>query len=78
MSRRVRKSTVSRCVECYSRIFFDKMPDLGRVVTCRECGTKLEVIYLDPIELDWYEEGAYADVNSEVYDDYGSYDDYNY
>ena len=75
MSHRTRKPLVSRCAECDSRIFFDKTPDLGHIVTCRECGTKLEVIYLDPIELDWAEEGAYSD---QIYDDYEAYDENTY
>ena len=51
------------------------MPDLGHFVTCRECGTRLEVIYLDPIELDWADDDAYGD---QIYDDYEAYDDNNY
>ncbi len=72
MNRRARKPAVARCVECYSRVHFDKEPDLGQVVVCRECGTRLEVVYLNPIELDWMEEGAIADMAME--NDYQEYD----
>lgn len=75
MSQRIKKSIVARCAECDSRIFFPKMPDLGHIVTCRECGTRLEVIYLDPIELDWADDDAYVD---QIYDDYEAYDDNAY
>ena len=76
MTRRARKPTVARCVECYSRIFFDKDPDLGQIVVCRECGTRLEVIYLNPVELDWLEDGVNADmVMDSEYLDY-DVDDY--
>jgi lysine biosynthesis protein LysW len=72
MGRRIRKAIMSRCVECDSRVYFDKMPELGYIVTCRECGTKLEVIDHDPIELDWLEDGA-----GEIMD-YSDYDAYDY
>jgi lysine biosynthesis protein LysW len=43
----------SRCPECDARIFFERPPDLGQMLECPECGTRLEVIRLSPIELDW-------------------------
>ncbi|MDX1417231.1 MAG: hypothetical protein R3293_23695 [Candidatus Promineifilaceae bacterium] len=70
MSRRNRKSITARCVECESRVFFNRTPELGMVVTCHECGTKLEVIDHDPIELDW----AYDDTYEEAYSRYQDFE----
>jgi alpha-aminoadipate carrier protein LysW len=35
--------------------------DKGDTVTCDECGTELEIVGLDPVELDIVEEGADED-----------------
>jgi lysine biosynthesis protein LysW len=70
MSRKIRKAIVARCAECESRIYFNTEPEIGTVVTCKECGTKLEVIELNPIELDW----VYDDYYERAYDDYDEYD----
>jgi alpha-aminoadipate carrier protein LysW len=44
------------CPDCDSEIAFDKAPALGEVLICPHCDADLEVIGLEPIELDW----AYA------------------
>jgi lysine biosynthesis protein LysW len=41
------------CPECTSSITFKRTPWLGDKVSCRHCGTALEVVDLNPIELDW-------------------------
>lgn len=40
------------CPECEAEIHVDEDADKGEVVTCEECEAKLEVVGLDPIELD--------------------------
>ncbi|HEV8483022.1 MAG TPA: lysine biosynthesis protein LysW [Blastocatellia bacterium] len=40
------------CPECDSEVQVDEETDKGDVVECPDCGTALEVVGLDPIELD--------------------------
>jgi len=71
MTRRNRNAIYARCAECESRIYFSREPEIGTIVTCRECGTKLEVIEQNPIELDWVS----YDYQERAYD---SYEDFDY
>ena len=43
------------CPECDEEVYVDADSEQGDVVTCDECGVDLEVVGLDPIELDAYE-----------------------
>lgn len=50
------------CPECDNPITVDAdLADEGEVITCDECGTDLEIVSLDPIEI--------APVDAEGYDD---------
>ncbi len=40
------------CPECDGRIII-KAPRLGQKLTCNDCRTRLQVINLNPLELDW-------------------------
>ena len=40
------------CPECEAEVQVDEDSDKGDVVECDDCGTQLEVVGLDPIELD--------------------------
>ena len=40
------------CPECDADVQVDEDMDKGDVVECEDCGTMLEVVGLDPIELD--------------------------
>lgn len=40
------------CPECDAEVQVDEDMDKGDVVECEDCGTLLEVVGLDPIELD--------------------------
>lgn len=44
------------CPECDADVHVDTDADKGDVVSCEECGTDLEVVGLDPVELDIVEE----------------------
>ena len=46
------------CPECDEEVYVDADSEQGDVVTCDECGADLEVVGLDPIELDLYEGGG--------------------
>ena len=42
------------CPSCGIEIKLDaKKSKLGEFLSCQECGTRLEVVWLDPIELDF-------------------------
>jgi alpha-aminoadipate carrier protein LysW len=40
------------CPECEADVQVDEDADKGDVVECQDCGSMLEVVGLDPIELD--------------------------
>ncbi|MCI0485500.1 MAG: lysine biosynthesis protein LysW [Blastocatellia bacterium] len=40
------------CPECDAEVQVDEDTDKGDIVECHECGAVLEVVGLDPIELD--------------------------
>ena len=44
------------CPECDANVHVDTDSDKGDVVSCEECGTDLEIVGLDPVELDIVEE----------------------
>ena len=52
------------CPECSENIFVDAESEQGDIIACDECGTELEIVGLDPIELD-----IYADDNIDDFDD---------
>lgn len=53
------------CPECSEEVYVDADSEQGDVISCDECGTDLEVVGLDPIEVD---------VHSDDDDDYGDED----
>ena len=61
----------AECPHCEGRIRLSGGPRLGQKVTCPRCGEKLEVIRIDPVELDY----EYDDYNDEEYQDYLDEDD---
>ena len=44
------------CPECDADVHVDTDADKGDIVSCDECGTDLEIVGLDPVELDIVEE----------------------
>ncbi len=44
------------CPECSEEVFVEAECEQGDHVTCDECGSSLEVVGLDPIELDLVED----------------------
>lgn len=45
--------TVVFCLECGYGVNLGARPHEGQRVICAQCGTRLEVISLRPLELDW-------------------------
>ena len=44
------------CPDCEADVHVDTDADKGDTLTCEECGTSLEVVGLDPVELDIVED----------------------
>jgi alpha-aminoadipate carrier protein LysW len=53
------------CPECDADVHVDTDVDKGEIVSCEECGTELEVVGLDPVELDIVEEEDLDDEEDE-------------
>ncbi len=58
----------AKCPECDEEVYVDAESEQGDVVTCDECGTDLEVVGLDPVELDAYT-GDYDDLGDDDVED---------
>ena len=46
------------CLECEEQIELDEKVEVGDVVECPHCRTRLEVLDLFPVAFDWAEEEA--------------------
>ncbi len=42
------------CPECSEDVYVDAESEQGDMISCDECGSELEIVGLDPIELDIY------------------------
>ena len=41
------------CLECDTEITIKNNSKTGDLVKCSKCGTELQIVWLDPVELDW-------------------------
>jgi alpha-aminoadipate carrier protein LysW len=58
------------CPECDNPVDIDVDDvEAGEVVTCDECGTDLEIVSVDPLELAAVDEEGYDDEEDAVVDD---------
>ena len=55
------------CPECDADVHVDTDADKGDILSCEECGTDLEVVGLDPVELDIVEEGVDEDEDEDEF-----------
>ena len=55
------------CPECDADVHVDTDADKGDIISCEECGTDLEVVGLDPVELDIVEEDYNEDEDEDEY-----------
>lgn len=67
----------SICPECTEEVFVDAETEQGDNVSCDECGARLVIVGLDPIELDLYEEADADGSSDEDFHGFG-YDDEKY
>lgn len=58
----------ANCPECDEEVFVDAECEQGDTVHCEECGVSLEVVGLDPIELDVAEGGGFDDDDDSDFD----------
>ena len=58
----------ANCPECSEEVYVDADTEQGDVVSCDECGSDLEVVGLDPVELDLHEED-FDDLDDDLEDD---------
>jgi lysine biosynthesis protein LysW len=64
------------CPECDERIVFNPgKPKFGQRLSCPSCSAELEVISIDPLELDWAYDWEWDEDEEEDDDDYD--DDYD-
>lgn len=61
---------LAACPECEAEIHVDEDMDKGDYIHCEECEAKLEVVGLDPVELDYA-----PDDDEEDEDDFDDDDD---
>jgi lysine biosynthesis protein LysW len=62
----------SICPECDEEVYVDAEAEQGDQVSCDECGSRLVVVGLDPIELDLREESESDEPSDD--EEFGSYD----
>jgi lysine biosynthesis protein LysW len=63
------------CPECDEEVYVDPEVVQGDVISCEECGEALEVVGLDPIELDPYVDDEFDDFDGD--DDEDDFDDFD-
>lgn len=68
----------ANCPECSEEVYVDAESEQGDKVACDECGSSLEIVGLDPMELDLVSDED--DDHSSERDDFDSYnyDDNSY
>lgn len=55
------------CPECEADVHVDTDADKGDIIACDDCGVQLEVVGLDPVELDIVEEESLDDDDDDDY-----------
>ena len=55
------------CPECEADVHVDTDADKGEIVDCEECGIQLEVVGLDPVELDVVDEDLDEDEDEDEF-----------
>ncbi len=63
----------SICPECDEEVYVDAESEQGSLISCDECGSKLVLVGLDPIELD-----LYVPHDSDDFDTEEDFEDYDY
>ena len=56
----------AECPSCGLPVQLGSKPKMGQQVNCGACDTELEIVWLDPIELDWVYEDEEGDEDGGV------------
>jgi lysine biosynthesis protein LysW len=64
---------VATCPGCDEDIQIAGRARLGQTIICNRCGARLEVIAVNPLELDWA-----FDESEDLEEDYDDFDDFDY
>ncbi len=64
-----KKRAVADCVSCGAQINVGDKPSLGQQFKCSNCGDIMEVVWLNPVELDWPVDDDEYDDDDDDYDD---------
>ncbi len=60
------------CPSCGTKVSIGLNPKMGQRLFCPQCSTEVEVVWLDPVELDW----PYDDDGDD--DEYDEFDEWDY
>ena len=55
--------SITFCLDCDRAIDLGHDPQVGQRAVCPHCETRLEVINLDPMEVDWVYDGPAVNLN---------------
>ena len=66
----VKKMVNVSCLDCEKSFYLDFEPVEGQIINCPHCGAELEVINVNPLELDFYFEDSEAEDEWEPYEDF--------
>jgi alpha-aminoadipate carrier protein LysW len=70
----MRKGTISMpsayCPDCDEKITLNAKPAVGQKLTCPHCDADLEVISVEPLELDWAYDWEWEDEEEDDEEDY--------
>lgn len=61
----------AECPQCGKLVAVGAHPTKGKPVECEACGAELEVVWLEPLELDW----QMMEEEMDDFDDFGYEDD---
>ena len=74
MQQVAKKTKVALCPDCETQVKVGPTPKLGEKRVCPHCGAFLEIVGLEPLELDW-DMGDYDD-DWDADDDWDTGDDW--
>jgi alpha-aminoadipate carrier protein LysW len=70
-----KKMPTVNCPDCEEDVYVAAETELGELVVCDECGEELEVVGLDPIELDPYMDDGFEEFEDTDFDAFDDIDD---
>jgi lysine biosynthesis protein LysW len=60
----------AECPSCGYKVIVGSHPRLGQLLKCQSCSSELEVVSLDPVELDWpYDEDEFDEDEESDYEE---------